>query len=61
MYRQNNALSGNPGEHYLWENGFKFCLAYHTYFEPLENAKRAAQESGKPVLMPPMGEVVYLE
>ena len=20
--RQNNALSGNPGERYLWENGF---------------------------------------
>jgi hypothetical protein len=39
----------------------KFCLGYHTYFEPLENAKRAAQESGKPVLMPQMGEVVYLE
>ena len=29
--------------------------------EPLENAKHAASESGKPVLMPQMGEVVYLE
>ena len=29
--------------------------------EPLENAKRAAAESGKPVLMPQMGEVVYLD
>ena len=39
----------------------KFCLSKHSYMEPLENAKRAAQESGKPVLMPQMGEVVYLE
>ena len=46
---------------YMTVHHSKFCLAYHTYFEPLENAKRAAQESGKPVLMPQMGEVVYLE
>ncbi|WP_405328721.1 hypothetical protein [Fibrobacter sp.] len=39
----------------------KFCLSKHSCFEPLKNAKKAAQESGKPVLMPQIGEVVYLE
>ena len=46
---------------YLTVHHSKFCLSKHKYFEPLENAKRAAKESGKPVLMPQMGEVVYLE
>ena len=48
-------------DRYMTVHHSKFCLGYHTYFEPLENAKRAAQESGKLVLMPQMGEVVYLE
>ena len=46
---------------YMTVHHSKFCLSKHSYTEPLENAKRAAQESGKPVLMPQMGEVVYLE
>ena len=46
---------------YMTVHHSKFCLSKHSYFEPLENAKHAAQESGKPVLMPQMGEVVYLE
>ena len=46
---------------YLTVHHSKFCLSKHPYFEPLENAKRAAKESGKPVLMPLIGEVVYLE
>lgn len=46
---------------YLTVHHSRFALSKHDYREPLENAKRAAQESGKPVLMPQMGEVVYLE
>jgi hypothetical protein len=39
----------------------RFCLSSHDYKEPLENARRAAAESGKDVLIPQMGEVSYLE
>jgi L-ascorbate metabolism protein UlaG (beta-lactamase superfamily) len=46
---------------YLTVHHSKFCLSKHAYFEPLENAKRAAKESGKPVLMPEIGEVMYLD
>lgn len=46
---------------YMTVHHSKFCLSKHPYYEPLENAKRAAKESGKPVLMPLIGEVVYLE
>ena len=46
---------------YMTVHHSKFCLSKHSYFEPLENAKHAAQETGKPMLMPQMGEVVYLE
>jgi L-ascorbate metabolism protein UlaG (beta-lactamase superfamily) len=46
---------------YLTVHHSKFCLSKHPYFEPLENAKKAAKESGKPLLMPIIGEVVYLE
>lgn len=46
---------------YMTVHHSKFCLSTHSYTEPLDNAKRAAQESGKPVLMPQMGEVLYLE
>ncbi len=46
---------------YLTVHHSRFCLSKHSYTEPLENAKRAAAESGKPVLMPQMGEVLYLE
>ena len=46
---------------YMTVHHSRFCLSNHPYWEPLENARRAAAESGKPVLMPQMGEVVYLE
>ena len=46
---------------YMTVHHSKFCLSKHSYMEPLENAKHAASESGKPVLMPQMGEVVELE
>jgi len=46
---------------YLTVHHSRFCLSKHSYTEPLENAKRAAEESGKQVLMPQMGEVLYLE
>lgn len=46
---------------YLTVHHSRFALSKHDYREPLENAKRAAAESGKPVLMPQMGEVLYLE
>lgn len=46
---------------YMTVHHSRFCLSNHAYTEPLENARRAAAESGKPVLMPQMGEVVYLE
>ena len=46
---------------YMTVHHSKFCLSKHSYFEPLENAKHAAQETGKPMLMPQMGEVVELE
>jgi len=46
---------------YMTVHHSKFCLSKHSYFEPLENAKRAAGESHKPLLMPQMGEVVYLD
>ncbi|MBP5351627.1 MAG: MBL fold metallo-hydrolase [Fibrobacterales bacterium] len=46
---------------YMTVHHSKFCLSRHSYLEPLENAKRAAAEAGKPVLMPQMGEVVYLD
>jgi flagellar basal body-associated protein FliL len=46
---------------YMTVHHSKFCLSKHSYTEPLDNAKKAAQESGKPVLMPQIGEVVYLE
>lgn len=46
---------------YMTVHNSRFCLSRHSYWEPLENAKRAAQESGKPLLTPQMGEVLYLE
>ena len=46
---------------YMTVHHSRFCLSRHSYLEPLENAKRAAAESGKPVLTPQMGEVVYLD
>ncbi|MCQ2099728.1 MAG: MBL fold metallo-hydrolase [Fibrobacter sp.] len=46
---------------YLTVHHSRFALSKHDYREPLENAKQAASESGKPVLMPQMGEVLYLE
>ena len=46
---------------YLTVHHSKFCLSKHPYYEPLENAKKAAQESGKPLLMPLIGEVIYLD
>ena len=46
---------------YMTVHHSRFCLSRHSYAEPLENAKRAAAESGKPVLMPQMGEVVLLD
>ena len=46
---------------YMTVHHSKLCLSNHPYFEPLENAKKAAKESGKPMLMPTIGEVVYLD
>ena len=46
---------------YMTVHHSRFCLSRHSYAEPLENARRAAEESGRPVLMPQMGEVVYLD
>lgn len=46
---------------YMTVHNSRFCLSNHSYFEPLENAKKAAAESGKPLLTPQMGEVQYLE
>lgn len=46
---------------YLTVHHSKFCLSKHPYFEPLQNAKKAAKESGKPLFMPIIGEVIYLE
>ncbi len=46
---------------YMTVHHSKFCLSKHPYYEPLENAKKAAKESGKPLLMPLIGEVVYLD
>ncbi len=46
---------------YLTVHHSKFCLSKHPYDEPLENAKKAAKESGKPLFMPKIGEVVYLD
>ena len=46
---------------YLTVHHSKFGLSKHPYYEPLENAKRVAKESGKPVLMPEIGEVMYLD
>ena len=46
---------------YMTVHHSRFCLSRHPYAEPLENARRAAEESGKQVLMPQMGEVTYLE
>jgi hypothetical protein len=46
---------------YMTVHHSRFCLSRHPYAEPLENARRAAEESGKQVLMPQMGEVTYLD
>ena len=46
---------------YMTVHHSKFCLSKHSYLEPLENAKHAAQETGKPMLMPQMGEIVEVE
>ena len=46
---------------YMTVHHSRFCLSRHSYTEPLENARRAAKVSGKPVLMPQMGETTYLE
>lgn len=46
---------------YLTVHHSRFCLSKHDYREPISNAKKAAEESGKPLLMPQMGEVLYLE
>lgn len=46
---------------YITVHNSRFCLSDHSYLEPLENAKKAAAESGKPLLMPQMGEVLYLD
>lgn len=46
---------------YMTVHNSRFCLSKHSYYEPLENAKKAAEESSKPLLTPQMGEVLYLE
>lgn len=46
---------------YMTVHHSRFALSKHDYREPLENAKKAGEESQKPVLMPQMGEVLYLE
>lgn len=46
---------------YLTVHHSRFCLSKHDYRDPIKNAKKAAEESGKPLLMPKMGEVLYLE
>lgn len=46
---------------YMTVHNSRFCLSNHSYLEPLKNAKKAAEESGKPLLTPRMGEVLYLE
>ena len=46
---------------YLTVHHSKFALSKHDYDEPLKNAAKAAQETGKPVLMPQIGEVIYLD
>ena len=46
---------------YMTVHHSKFCLSIHSYTEPLDNARKAAQESGKPMLMPQIGEVMYLD
>lgn len=46
---------------YMTVHNSKFCISMHSYYEPWENAKKAAEESGKPLLTPQMGEVLYLE
>ncbi len=48
-------------ERYLTVHHSRFCLSKHDYRDPIKNAKKAAEESGKPLLMPKMGEVLYLE
>ena len=55
------AMGDLKANRYMTVHHSRFCLSTHDYREPLENAKRASEESGKPVLMPRMGEVVYLE
>ena len=55
------AMKDLDANRYMTVHHSKFCLSKHSYTEPLENAKHAASESGKPVLMPQMGEVVYLD
>lgn len=46
---------------YLTVHHSKFALSKHDYDEPLKNAKKAAEESKKPVLTPQIGEVIYLD
>ncbi len=55
------AMGDLKANRYMTVHHSRFCLSTHDYREPLENAKRASEESGKPALMPRMGEVVYLE
>ncbi len=55
------AMTELNASRYMTVHHSRFCLSKHSYTEPLDNARKAAQESGKPVLMPTMGEVVYLE
>lgn len=46
---------------YLTVHHSRFCLSKHDFRDPVKNAKKAAEESGKPLLMPQMGDVLYLE
>ena len=55
------AMGDLKANRYMTVHHSRFCLSTHDYREPLENAKRASEDSGKLVLMPRMGEVVYLE
>ena len=53
-----NELGANR---YMTVHHSRFCLSKHSYTAPLENARNASIQSGEQVLMPQMGEVLWLE
>ncbi len=53
-------MSEMGARRYITVHHSKFCLANHSWREPLDNERRAAEESGKELIVCQIGEIVKL-